>query len=552
MKLKAFASDKLASLLAALIPTSRRALVNLRHEPLSIITNATARTIAGAVQLAEQGDTRQLFSIYRDLTLAGSHVQAEFSKRKLAILGQPLSVQAIDKNNADDVLAAKAVRQMIRDCENWIDGLLHLEDSVLWPVAAAEKIFRPVTPLDFNPGELNLRWTLKRIEPVNHTLLCFRSDRWGPQTTERTDGKNFGASSVLKPDVWEEDLRFWNTNEKGEIDYSWDTAYPADPTRHVIHRGHLLTSARDNWGGPMRAIVFWWLLSVLAREWFSRYMERYGSPFILAKTDSGSKPQIDFLREALSLATKLGGLVVDHETEVSLEEAYTTGGALAHETFKNVINEEISKVIVGQTLSADSKATGLGSGVANLQAAVRDDLRLFDAIKLNETLQRQLFTQFLAINGLRGQPPKCVWGGLDPQDAKATSDVVKTLYDAGLEVDDEAIQTISERIGFAVRRRRMTSPGPLAAFGAPALAGPQNPAAQTADTQARARAAALARAFRGSLAPVREIILQSATPAEAEKKLAAFYADWKPEKVHALLEEALQIAAAAGAAHGSQ
>ena len=63
-----------------------------------------------------------------------------------------------------------------------------------------------------------------------------------------------------------------------------------------------------------------------------------------------------------------------------------------------------------------------------------------------------------------------------------------------------------------------------------------------------AHAAALAQAFRGSLAPVRQIILSSSSPAEAERRLKLFYADWKPQRVQEILEEALQVCAATGAA----
>ena len=53
------------------------------------------------------------------------------------------------------------------------------------------------------------------------------------------------------------------------------------------------------------------------------------------------------------------------------------------------------------------------------------------------------------------------------------------------------------------------------------------------------------------MAPFRQIILESSSREECLMKLARAYADWKPERLAAELEEAMQIAAGAGlAAHG--
>lgn len=52
----------------------------------------------------------------------------------------------------------------------------------------------------------------------------------------------------------------------------------ADATRYIIHRGHVMPTP-DTWGGPARALLFWWLLSSMSREWWSQFLERYGQPF---------------------------------------------------------------------------------------------------------------------------------------------------------------------------------------------------------------------------------------------------------------------------------
>lgn len=547
-------------------PTQRLSVVSNRYEPPNISTSATVATVQSAIRAAEAGDTRLLFALYRDITIGGSHIQAELQKRKFAILAQPHEILPEDKKNADDVAAATAVTQMIGDCENWIVGLGHILDSVLWPVSAVEKIYKPAEAGgsmergagSMEPGAgnrqrsnpLNLQYTLKTLEPVNPTLFCF----W----------RNYEIEAP-PPEQWEPDLRFYFNEPNGRIDYSTVKAYYADRNRHLIHRGHLLTGIRDNWGGPMRSCVFWWLLASLGRDWFGRFMERYGSPFPVVRTDITNADALAFLKEALSLSLKIGGLIVGEETMVELKESMVAGGADGYEKFLNVCNREISKVIVGQTTSSEPQHNTLGTGNARLAGDVRDDIKAFDQISLGHTLRRQLFEPFLEINGLTGRAPKIVWGGLDPQEAQQLAQELWNLAQAGLEPTDDALPGLSERVGFALQRRAVAQGAGSAEQGA----GNQNPngrfaapfrsmllssalpaIAHPSDAVATAKAAALAQAFRGSLAPVRQIILHSASPADAQKQLAAFYVDWKPARVNAVLEEALQLCAAAGAADG--
>lgn len=517
------------------VPMGPPSRVNLRYEPPNISSNATVSRVQSAIRSAEAGNTRDLFALYRDEILTGSHVLSEFSKRKMPVLSEPHSIQPIDPQNTDDVKAQEAIKWMIDNCDNWNAGLNHLLDSSLWPVAVDEKVFEPAAP-----GS-GFQFRLKMLSPVNHTLLCFT-----PKEPSTLDPQ-------LSTLPWEPELRFYQTTPGGDIEWVSQTALDADPLRHVIHRGHLLGSVKDNFGGPMRAVVFWWLLAILGRDWFARYMERYGSPWPVAKCDADDTAAVAFLKEALCLSTKIGGLVVDTDTEVELAEAMTANAADAYERFLNVCNREVSKVIVGHTLSGTADPTGLGSGTSDLQGEVREDYKRFDRKTLGETLRQQVFKQFLLINGIPGAAPRIVWGGLSMAEAKQQAEVLQTLGSAGLEPVDDALPTISEKVGFAVQRKAPppAMPGGFGGMNAAQLtalsAGLPSFVAPASDKVAREKSAALARAFRNDLAPVLVILNASGSPDEFERNLANFFKGWKPAKVAAVAEEALQICAAAGA-----
>jgi hypothetical protein len=68
------------------------------------------------------------------------------------------------------------------------------------------------------------------------------------------------------------------------------------------------------------------------------------------------------------------------------------------------------------------------------------------------------------------------------------------------------------------------------------------------DDIVQSRTDALTKAYAGSMAPFRQIILASASRAECERNLAQAYADWDPARLAHELDHALQLCAATAAA----
>jgi phage gp29-like protein len=405
------ARRRVQDVLRALIPTQRVTIVNPLSQPFALAPLMNVERVQEILRSAEAGDPRDLFALYRDTILADSHLQAELSKRLLAVLGDTFTCQPADKDNADDVAAAVAVKAACESCPTWQTGLAHLLSATLWPVAVVEKVYRPVAN----------GYALAELVPVDPQLLDFTT---GWLMIRRTDPiSHFPTGELMAP----------------------------DPNRYIIHRGHLL-STPDHWGGPMRALLFWWLLGAMNREWWGRFLDRFGTPFLLGKYDQSDDASRSILANAFRLSAKIGGLVVSRETEVSIMQSAATDSGEAFEKFYTLTRREMSKLILGQTLSAEAQPTGLGSGVSTLQGEVRDDIRQFDAVRLGATLGLQLAKQFLTINNLPGRVPRLIWGGDSASGAAALGTLLQTLRAAGLQAADDALPIISERVGFSVTR----------------------------------------------------------------------------------------------------
>jgi len=613
------------------VPGRQTKFLSPRYEPSNITQNADVQRIQIAIRQAENGDTQELFRFYRDILLGDDHIQGCFNTRKLALLAQPLNILPEDKNNPDDVALAAAMNQARRDCENWHYGMLALMDSNgFWPNSIVERLYKPAgqkgslssssssssvpKPLDgggrqsaATPKLPPLQYTLRKFIHVNPQLHCYQwaylmggvglgtgsaiqlSQMAGASGTA---GNPYGSAidGTAAPDSpyridlerWEPYLKLWPIDVAGRIVYDVTRASYLDPARHIIHRGHLMQSFRDNWGGPARAILMWWLFRNLGREWFARGMERVGTPFPVGYTDANDPQAVALLREAFDLAKTIGGLVVDESSRIELKEAMVAGMAQGYETFYSMCNEAISFHITGMRQS--QKPGGLNSGEDSFISGVREDVRMYDQMMLGETCVNQIAIPFRDINGLQGNV-KFVWGGLSDDDAVKFAGMINTMGQANLEVADESLSIVNERTGLTWQRKAApaplgngkedgglkmadgkddddppahgddaangTKPSALSSINYP-LSSPRWLSASNApspiDSIVRDHEAALARAFRGALAPVRQIILSSASQKEAEHKLTALFADWPHERIAGLVEQAMQICAARGCA----
>lgn len=509
--------NRLRALWDRLIPTkSVTKGFSSRFDPDSFASTISVDVVHSIFSEAQQGQTDRLFSLYRDIVLTDGHTQAEFGKRKLAVLGDRMSLQPYDESSPQDAAAHDAVKAMVSGCAGFIKACSHALDSTLYPVSVLEKVFSPGGPH---------RYRLAELVPVPYQLLDYRSG----------------------------DLRIYDVDPKSGRRLT--SSRPIDPERYILHRGHLLTTP-DNWGGPMRSLVFWWLLSMLGRDWFARHMERYASPFLLGRYNPDSERDRQLLESAFSRATRLFGLVVPDQTRVEILKATSSGGGGEHMSFHTLCQREKSKIILGQTISSEAQPTGLNSGVADLQSEVRQDIRQFDGLLLGETLREQLFVQYLQINGIPGQAPRAIWGSETYDDAKLLAEILSTMSSAGFQPTDSDLATISARIGFGIERKTITA-GATLGLTATEM---QSALGLSADNPTGAHNARAIRAIASSLAcdrvaanganglaaalsaedrEIARIIIESHSPQDCERALVEHLARYRPGRAAELLESGM-------------
>jgi hypothetical protein len=454
-------------------------------EPPQFGNRATLKDIQNAIRMAELGETYYMYAFFRDMTQNDAHLQAEIGKRVMSFMGQVENIEPMDPKSADDKIAVEVIEDMRENCENWDEGSVHLALGHIWPVSGAEKIFMPAAEFaDASDFRHPVVWGLHKIHPIPWPLYTYKVAYWNvgqiggsPQELMTQQGAQLGTGSVpinnpagivayqptgqgvndvfvWNPQDWHPDLRFYGTLPNGIIDWTLSTGYKPNKLHHVLHSAQVATSGmRDNFGATMRALIPLWFYKRNLLDWYMQSMERYGAPFVVANAQMQNKSVSDVLTKAFNQASVLRALLVPTGVKVQLEQAQTSGMSDGFAKAIEVLNMEETKAVLGITMATSNKGNGLsgGSGQADLQGDVKEEWSMFDRRKYCTMQRKQIFNQYLRMNGYKGRV-RAVRGGISAQQQALVAKTYLQLYQSGWRVTEDDAQKMSNIFGMKLER----------------------------------------------------------------------------------------------------
>jgi hypothetical protein len=469
--------DKLSYEAEKSILTEIQARLSGLGEPPQLGYRVTLADIQKAIRMSEIGEPYYMFALFRDMIENDPHLSAEIGKRVMSFMGQNETIEPFDPKNKDDVEACEFIEDIRENCENWREGMVHLAQGHIWPIAGCEKIYAKVNPEDGHKFRHPTQWKLARLHPIPWPLFTYKvAYLWGASAGSLPgQGQVFSAGTGSTPinnppgisaynppsksgdsvftwnaQDWHADLRFYGTLNNGMIDWSLATGYKPDKVCHVLHSAQVATSGmRENYGSILRSLIPIWFYKRNLIDWLLRGMERYGSPFAIAHANINNKNVSDLLTKAFDQASKINALLVPNGTEVDLKEVQVSGMADGYAKAIELLNTEMTKGILGQTLSTSSKGSGMmgGSGVADLHSDVKEEWSLFDKRSFCDMQVQQIFEPILRINGYKGRC-RSVRGGVSAGQQAQLAKTLQSLYLSGVRVKAEEEQKLTNTFGF--------------------------------------------------------------------------------------------------------
>jgi phage gp29-like protein len=392
----------------------------------------TPSKLGSILKAADAGDAIQYLELAETIEERDPHYSGVLRTRRLAVSQLPVTVKPAS-DDAEDVDRAKMVEDWL-DRDELADEIFDILDTLGKGYSATEILW------DTSEGQ----WMPRKLE--------LRDPRWF-----RFDRFNLTTPLLL--------------GENGQ-----ELPMPAFK--------FIFATIKAKSGLPIRAglarIAVWPYLfkKFTERDW-AIFTQTYGQPLRVGKfgPNASEEDKRTLLRAVSNIAGDCAAIVPE-SMMIEFIEAANVGAA--HALYKDRaewLDEQVSKLVLGQTATTDAKTGGLGSGKEHRQ--VQEDIERADAKALGAVLNRDLIQPWMQLNfGPQKTYPRLIIAREESEDLKAMADALGPMIDRGLEVEQDEIR---EKFGLSAPKagaKLMRGSGPVAA----PVSGPNAPSdASTTD-----------------------------------------------------------------------
>lgn len=360
----------------------------IRRGSYSVASSLTPSRLGMLLRQAADGNHDAYLTLAEEIEERELHYRSVLSTRRLAVSGAPVEVQAAD-DSAKAKEIADAVRQDLTENDAFVDLLFDLLDGLGKGFAVSEII-----------------WNTE-------------GKRWVPRAYKWRDPRLF---------AWNESLEELRVYDEADL-----YGKPLAPFKFVSFIPKLKSGVPIRGGLARVAVVAYMFKSYTVRDWHT-FMDVFGMPIRLGRYGKdATEPEIQKLRQAVTnIAADAAGLIPDTMSIEFVEAAKTAGGDQLFRGSAEWWDKQISKVVLGQTMTSED-----GSSLA--QAKVHNDVRLdiaqADARQLCAAINRDLVRAYVDLNfGAQERYPSISLTIDEPEDLRATAEVIEILVKNGVPV----------------------------------------------------------------------------------------------------------------------
>jgi phage gp29-like protein len=395
----------------------------------------TPERLSQILREAEAGDPYRYLELAEEMEEKDLHYLAVLGTRKQAVSQLELEVEAVS-SSAEDQRAADLVRELL------IDGPVQLESALLDVLDAVGKGFSATEIIWDTAGK---EWIPARLKWRDPRWFCFD---WisGEEVLVRTLGgeREPAKSGASRPRHLADEGRFATRAE--QTPQQPFTAALA-PYKFIVHFAKAKAGLPIR-GGLARAAGWAYLFkNYVLKDWVT-FTEVFGQPLRVGKYHPGASEQDKLaLLNAVSRIGTDAAAIMPESMVIEFTEAHQNGSSELYQSFCQYLDAQVSKAVLGQTLTTEMPSGGGSRAAAEVHEGVRRDILNADARRLSATIARDLVRPIVELNmGAQTRYPKIELGLPDDGDVKVFAEVVAMLADRGLRVGQK---TILDKLGIA-------------------------------------------------------------------------------------------------------
>lgn len=367
--------------------------------PASVASTLTPQRLASVLRSVIDGnDPEAYMTLAEEMEERDLHYAAQLRTRKLAVAAIAPTVEAASEDAAD-VEMAERVREIMDD------------DQI------PELFFDLLDGLGKGLAVVQILWDTK-VTP------------WKPQDYKWVDPRYLRQDQ----ETLEQILLISEEAPTGEA---------LEPYKFIMHTPRSKSGSVWRNGLARLVAVMYMLKSFTVRDWWA-FAEVFGVPVRVGKYGANaSEDDITTLINAIGRIASDAGAVIPESMKIDLiETAKGNGGNTLFENMARWCDEQTSKAVLGQTMTADD---GSSQAQANVHNEVRIDIAKWDARQLEASINEYLIKPYVILNwGEQARYPKVRIKVPEPEDLKILVDSLKPMIESGLKV---SAQEVREKFG---------------------------------------------------------------------------------------------------------
>lgn len=348
---------------------------------------------------ADDGEIESYLELAEEIEEKEGHYHSVLGTRKRAVSQLEITVEAASDEKADEA-NADLIRQWL-DRDTLEDELVDILDALGKGFSATEIIWETTASL----------WLPRELKG--------RDPRWFK--FDRTDGQTLflrGAAGGLEP---------------------------LSPYKFIVHT-HKAKSGLPIRGGVVRPVFWMYLFKNFAIKDWVTFAEAYGQPIRVGKYHAGaSQEDRDVLLRAVANIGADAAAIIPESMQIEFVESQNKSQtADVFEKLSRFCDEQISKIVLGQTMTTDN---GSSRSQAEVHNEVKHDIERADAKQLAATLNRQLVRPIIDLNrGPQARYPRIRIGRSENVDIEKVAVAADRAVRFGMRISEKALR---EKIGFA-------------------------------------------------------------------------------------------------------
>ncbi len=318
----------------------------------SVAAGLTPSRLASIIREANDGDLNAYLTLAEEMEERDPHYSSVIRTRKLAVAGLDIEVTPTSDSETD-VKISNEIKQITKTAhfDNLINDLL---DAIGKGYSVAE-------------------------------IMWERGTQWKPGDFIWRDPRFF-MPHPKRPN----ELRIID-----ESDYLNGKEIP--PYKFIVHKPHMKSGLAIR-GGLARLVALSYVCKMYSLKDWLAFVEVYGKPIRLGRYgQNATAKDKQVLKSALSTIGSDAAAILPEEMSVEIVEAVkgVSGGNVAFEKLANWLDRQVSKAVLGQTMTTDD---GSSMAQALVHNDVRSDLIEADAKQLAATLNRDFIKTYIDLN----------------------------------------------------------------------------------------------------------------------------------------------------------